>query len=169
MIGTDQKHYELALHQEKILSFVNEPKAERMNPLDQNISQGSSELTPASIEALKGASPWIKFLGILGMVLVGLMVIAGLIQASNLSLRDEIVVVVYLIVGAVTFFPCLFLVQYSGFLNDYLGTRNPGDLEKALQKQKQFWMYMGIVGIVYIGLILLVIMIGGLASVSRGF
>jgi len=74
---------------------------------------------------------------------------------------------VYVIIAVVIFFPQLFLVQYSNALGRYTRDKNPADLENALKKQNAFWMYMGILMIIYLAFFVIALLAGGLTAFSR--
>ena len=124
------------------------------------------------LDALNATRPWVKFLAILGFVVMAFMVLAGLIMFVGFSVAPEasklpaffgpVFGVVY-VVMAVFFYliPCLYLLRYANAI-----TRIPASgqtaLEDALKQQKSFWKYMGIFAIIVITVYVLCI-IGGIA------
>ncbi len=124
------------------------------------------------LEALQATRPWVKFLAILGFVVMAFMIIAGLFMFVGFSFvpvrpglppfLGPILGIVYLVM-AIFFYliPCLYLLRYGNAI-----TRIPASgqtaLEDALKQQKSFWKYMGIFAIIVIAVYVLVI-VGGIA------
>ncbi len=119
------------------------------------------------MDALRSTSPWIKFMGIMGMIAIGFILIAA-IYMSTLPFVGGSFALVYFILAVVCFFPALFLIQYSSLLGSYTRSKNPGDLERAFVKQKSYWIYVGILTIIYIALVLIMILAGGAAGLLGG-
>ncbi|MGH7239727.1 MAG: hypothetical protein ACREHG_06630 [Candidatus Saccharimonadales bacterium] len=132
-------------------------------------------VSESMLESLQGTRPWVKFLAILGFVISGIAVIAGLFFWSKFSHFPITpgqpamprflgpAFGIFYILMAIFFYviPCLYLLRYGSAI-----TRIPESgqaaLEEALQQQKRFWKYMGIFAIVVLALYLL-FFIGGIA------
>ncbi|MGA9853268.1 MAG: hypothetical protein WBR15_10090 [Gammaproteobacteria bacterium] len=124
------------------------------------------------LDALNATRPWVKFLAILGFVVMAFMVLAGLVMFAGFSAMPArsglspvfgpVFGILYILM-AVFFYliPCLYLMRYGNAI-----TRIPASgqaaLEDALKHQKSFWKYLGIFAIVMI-VAYIVIIIGGIA------
>ena len=126
-------------------------------------------LTEAMLIHLKGAAPWLRFLGILGFISAALVVILGVLYIiiflnwSNLIGYYDIfpsatrllggqVAVVFLMVSVLVFIPALFTYRYGSKVHRYLKSGSNADLEAAFKNNKALWKFWGISSIVYLAL-----------------
>ena len=139
-------------------------------PEERFTTQGG--LTETMLLYLKGAAPWLKFLGILGfigaafMVLVGVVYIIIFLNISNIStfVDHELlypfvqmafggqILALLLIAGVFTFIPALFTYRYGSKVHRYLKSGSNADLEAAFKNNKALWKFWGISSIVYLAL-----------------
>lgn len=124
--------------------------SESVEPVQPTPGQASSPLSVH--ESLRQTKPWVRFLSVLGFICAGLMVLAG-IAVGLLSLASGetgmlLIAVVYPISGLLYLVPCLFLSRYATFIGEYLVSGQQAQLEQALQAQKSFWKFVGIVTLV---------------------
>lgn len=115
-------------------------------------------VSESMLGALNATRPWVKFLAILGFVVMTFMVLAGLIMFVGFSVAPAtsklpaffgpVFGVVY-VVMAVFFYliPCLYLLRYANAITRIQATGQAA-LEDALKQQKSFWKYVGIFTIV---------------------
>ena len=124
-------------------------------------------LSPMAISYLQSAAPWIKFLSILGFIGSGIIVLVaaslffipipfpGQVPVESIFVPISIV---YLVIALITFFPSYYLLKYSNRLS---GIRYAEDANAALENaflwQKKYWMFIGIIMIVYIGIVIIAI------------
>jgi hypothetical protein len=130
---------------------------------------------------LKKASPWIRFLGILGFIGSGFMALGGVASLvlfpivgalwreipgfgahSNLA---GISLGLYLIFFAVLyFFPAFYTYNFGTRLRAYLQSGAGQDLETAFKNNKSLWKFLGIIAIIGLAFILLIAVIGIIAG-----
>jgi uncharacterized membrane protein SirB2 len=135
------------------------------------------DLTPVMLRYLKEASPWIRFLGILGYIGAVLLLVTGIIfmittpagfsninAGSFTSLVGAFMGVFSLAMGLVAFFPARFTHQFGVKIRDYLLSSGEKDLEEAFRYNRARWKFCGILAIVYLALIPLVIIGSVLAA-----
>ena len=148
-------------------------EAGTVNPLSGRI------LTETMLYYLKGASPWLRFVGIVGFIGIGIMMLSLLLLvfvfgqalenfpesspysvffASGLSL-------IYLPVLALYFFPILFLFRFGKKIQSYLYTGDTGDLEAAFKNNKSLWTFIGILMIIVLGFFAMALVIGIIAAI----
>ena len=140
---------------------------------------------PGSIQALKETRPWVLFLAILGCIGTGLMVLAALgmlLAGTAISSSTSMpagfsygmmagMSVAYLVLGLLYLYPIVKLLKYSGAIKRLIQSGAAADLDEALQQQKSFWKFVGIVAIIMMVLypVLVVLMIiGGFNASSMG-
>jgi hypothetical protein len=122
------------------------------------------------VRYLKDASPWLLFIGILGYIGAILLVVIGLIlgflaAGDSPTLRgitwrgtaSAFMGPVYLVMGALVFFPARFTHRFGMKIRHYLAGGAEKDLEEALRNNKALWKFSGILAVVYLGIIALTI------------
>ena len=124
------------------------------------------------LEALQATRPWVKFLAILGFVVMAFVILAGLFMFVGFSVAPEtsklppfigpVLGIVY-IVMAIFFYliPCLYLLRYANAIMR-IPASGQAAMEDALRQQKSFWKYLGIFAIIAIAVYVLCI-VGGIA------
>jgi hypothetical protein len=141
-----------------------EADAQVVRPL---VSQGT--LTEIMVKNLNGASPWIRFIGIMGFIGSGFTVLGGIVSLFVMpfasSILDEIpdtfsmfvgsfapmmaVYAVYVLgAGVVMFFPALFTYRFGTKIRSYVLTNSEAELELAFRNNLSLWKFMGILTII---------------------
>ena len=132
---------------------------------------------------LSEAAKWGKFLAIFGFIICGLIIVAGLFMAANVneltstsrrySMYDDgaalqgmgaMMAVIYIILAAIYFFPCLFLLRFSNKMKAALQTDDQAMLTASFQNLKVMFRFVGILTIIIIAFYLLAFIAGGIAS-----
>jgi hypothetical protein len=146
------------------------------------IIQGT--LTETMLGYLKGATPWLRFVGILGFICSGLAVLIGFSIVPFISFMNRVwieipgfeslagvynatfsgfMLVTFIGTGILLFFPSLFVFRFGEKIRSYLSTGADKDLELAFQNNKSLWKFMGVICIVQLAFIPLLI-IGGIIT-----
>jgi len=141
-------------------------------PIKPIVAQGT--LTETMLFYLKGASPWLKFIGILGFIGSGFCALGGIIFFVSSSFIGQIwdntsdfgvfgsffgssfgiiFSLLYIGMAAIVFFPALFIYRFGDKIRSYLLTGAEQELEQAFKNNKSFWKFMGIIYIIYLALI----------------
>ncbi|HLG13454.1 MAG TPA: DUF5362 family protein [Blastocatellia bacterium] len=133
---------------------------------------GDIMVTPVMVEHLRATRPWVKFLGILHFVLVGLMALAGLIAIVVLSSTrgagaSPALGFLYWLIGLFYIAPAVYLNRYAGAIRELLQGGGAPSMERALESQKSFWRYAGILTLVAICIYALVLLVALLAAAGR--
>jgi hypothetical protein len=135
-------------------------------------------LTPVMVTHLRETRPWVFFLSIAGFVGSGLMAILALCLPILFAVADDeeiglvggfAIAFLYLLMAAVYFYLSFLLLRYSRAIRDLVDKRAAGAMEAALEWQKRFWRFTGIVMLAVICLYALgflsLIVIGIMAAV----
>ncbi|MDR3139816.1 MAG: hypothetical protein LBT95_09145 [Treponema sp.] len=129
-------------------------------------------LTEAMVFYLRGASPWIRFIGVLSYIGSGFMAAAGLAMivvspglADSSSLFSSIgfnagMGAVYIALGVIVFFPARFTYKFGAKIRSYLQSNAEQELELAFKNNKSLWKFYGILSIVYLAIIPVALVIG---------
>jgi hypothetical protein len=131
----------------------------------QSTTESQAPISPIALMHLKSVTPWLRFIAIVGMVLCGLLVLGGLGMMAAMP-YGGIIFVLYLIFAAILFFPQLFLLQYANSINSYIASNNNTILERAFEKQKSYWVYIGVLLIIYLAIIVLFLLIFAFAGAT---
>jgi len=137
-------------------------------------------LSEKMLRYLGDTSPWLQFVGILGYIGSGLLVIGGILSAvgfsavSFLELGDFplwIITLIYIPMGVLFFFPAHFTYSFGRKIRNYRFSNSTEDLELAFKNNKSLWKFYGIVCIIYLAFIPLffvIAIIGGVMAVISG-
>jgi hypothetical protein len=143
------------------------------------VETGAVRLSAAMIANLMGASPWIRFMGVLGFIGAGFMALLGLTVllgggAIAAATQAEIFVAfsalggfIYIGLGALYFFPSLFAYRFGRKLKNYCLTFDDNELDGAFKNNYSFWKFLGILTIVCLALVVSIIPIAVIVSVAR--
>jgi magnesium-transporting ATPase (P-type) len=148
---------------------------------EENAAQGV--LTATMIRFLKEASPWLRFIGILGYIGAGFCIAAGIIMAIALMITgasqsafgdfagfaSTFMGLIYLVAGVVAFFPARFTHRFGVKIRNYLLSGAEKDLEEAFKNNRSLWKFAGIMAIVYLALVPVGIIVAIVAAVSSIF
>ena len=150
--------------------------------MEQNENLLSNDLQIDSIASahLKETAMWAKFLGIVGFVISGLLVIVAIFagaflskimqaspynSAAGASMGAGFLTIIYLIIAAIAFFMSLLVFRFGTRTKSALITSDQNILNAGFDSLRLMFRVYGIVMIVYLGFIVIA-MIGGLAAVA---
>lgn len=134
-----------------------------------NVSQGV-------INQLAGTKPWVRFMSVLMFIGAGFMLLASLIMlvaggavaASAKSSGGVLpagmmsaIAVLYAVIAAVYIYPALKLWKYASRIGSLIFTGATMDLEGALNEQRAFWKFIGIMMIAMFALYFVAIFAAG--------
>lgn len=120
-------------------------------------------LTENMLICLKGTSPWLRFMGILGFVSAAATALWGLISLFLIPVMREAwsympgipglvfggsMALLFIAIGALIFIPSLFLYRCGEKIRSYLRAGMDQDLEQAFKNNKAYWKFVGILYII---------------------
>ena len=129
-------------------------------------------------DILRRTQPWTRLMGIMGFIMVGFMMVVGIIGGlAGIATGDPTALVllfIYPVLALLYIFPALYLVRYSGRIREFVSSGQGQQLEAALDAQRAFWKFVGIlslVSIVFGALAFLIALVAGfaIATGSAGF
>lgn len=139
----------------------------------QNANASSFLMSPKSISFLRDTRPWISFLGIVGFVMCGLLFLLSIFLmyfiSSNPFFRGELLGnTVGLLIGSIVgFFPALFMYNYARNLKRFLATSDSQAMDEALENQKKYFIFIGVVMIIYLAIIAIALLVAMGAILSQ--
>jgi hypothetical protein len=177
------------------MSDSDNPYSSPQNPVIPNESAASTGaiLTETMLGFLKGASPWLRFIGILGYIGSAFMALAGISFVAFFPLMtglmdalpgfDEISSVFggigalfgviyggyFLGAAALAFFPAKFTYNFGAKISTYLRSGAEKDLELALRNNKSLWKFNGIIYVIALAFVPVLTVIGIIAAVVSAF
>lgn len=138
-------------------------------------SASSAEgVSQEAIVQLQRTKPWVRFIGVLLWIGVALMMLGGVIVlfssimglsamnqngAGNLGLQAGMMVgiaISYLIMSLLYIYPAVKIWKYGSYIGKLVSSRSPEDLVSALDQQRSFWKFFGIMAIIVICMYLLI-------------
>lgn len=127
---------------------------------------------------LTTTAKWAKFLGICGFIFTVLIVIMALVMGLFMTQIPKMegmegmstifgggFTFIYLLMGALYFFPSLYVFNYGNKLKLALENTDNTLLNEAFKNQKSLYLFMGILTAMMIGIYGFFFMIGGLFAV----
>jgi hypothetical protein len=94
------------------------------------------------------------FLAIIGFIIIGLMLIMGLVTGTFLTafssgdstagVPDVLLIVIFLIIGVINFFPVFFLFQFSRYTANAVQNLDKKALHTAFKNLKFHYVYIGV-------------------------
>ena len=115
-------------------------------------------------QTLEKTRPWVRLLAVLAFIGVAFMALAGLFGAIAGVASGEpsmtILLVIYPLCALLYLFPAIFMWRYAERINRFIRDRSLGALEAALDAQRSFWKFAGIMVIISfaLGIIMAVFM-----------
>lgn len=121
---------------------------------------------------LSEAARWAKFLAIMGFVLCGFMILvaafAGQIfsnafrtmeEMGNASFNTMSFSIIYLVIAAIWFFPCLYLYRFSTKIQQGIRFNEQGALNQGFLNLKSCFRFIGIFTLIMLGLYAIVFVV----------
>ncbi len=135
-------------------------------------------LAPVSA-ILDATRPWVRLMGIVGYISVGIMIVAGVgAGLAGMAVGDVAtasLMIVYPLVAVLYIFPAMYLMRYASRINEFVATGQSQMLVAALDAQRSFWKYVAILtlvslalGLVFAVLAVMVGIVAGMASTGSG-
>lgn len=143
-------------------------------------------IEPSAKSHLSEAAKWAKFLSIIGFVILGILMFAGILsiafmggnrttptisEAFPASQMESagfryLFAVIYIVLSVLYFFPCLFLLRFANKMKTALAANDQETLNASFQNLKILFRFAGIMTIVIIAFYLIIFLIGIIAVSS---
>lgn len=129
-------------------------------------------LSQDTVKLLDRTRPWVYFMAVLGFVSAGFMVLGGIgVGVAGLATQKPefaIVAILYPLLGVVYIFPSLYLYRYAARIRALAATPQLRQLEAALDAQRSFWKFVGVMTVIGIAFGILMFMFAIAAGVLAG-
>jgi hypothetical protein len=147
---------------------------------NQNTSLFGLGIDATAKTHLSEAARWAKFLAIVGFVLIGIMILAGLFMGSIIGtmmrgvggneyggaaggIMGSFLFIFYILIALVYFFPCLFLFHFANKMKLALASSDQDTLNSSFQNLKKMFRFLGILMIICLALVAIQLLVGLLA------
>ena len=122
---------------------------------------------------LEKTRPWVRLMSVLAFIAVGFMALAGLFggiaSVANQDPTMAILLVVYPLFALLYLFPAIYLWRYANRIGEFMRDRSMGTLQAALDAQRAFWKFAGIMVIVSFSLGIIMAVVAGMVAASGAF
>jgi hypothetical protein len=147
-------------------------------------------LTETMLVYLKGATPWLRLVGILGFIYSGFVAVTGFSILPFIAIVNRLwteipgfeafngvfgavfngsMVVLFIGGGVLLFFPSLYIFRFGEKIRGYLKTGADAELELAFRNNKSLWKFAGILCIVQLAFLPLMIIGSIIAALVAAF
>ncbi|MBC8172881.1 MAG: hypothetical protein H7X71_03150 [Chitinophagales bacterium] len=137
-----------------------------MDILDQQTLDTDRKITPSALENMHRAAKWMAIVAIFSFLFLALMITFVLLLMTKIP-EGSIYVAVYLVFGALYFFPTLFLFQSANYFKQYVKGSDETDLENAFSKQNALFTFIGVLTIISVAFFIIGLLAGGGAILSQ--
>lgn len=139
--------------------------------MENNTGNSKIEVEQEALKYLNTTRKWVMFLAVFGFIILGLIIIIGLIAGTFMSAfsggKSESLFSGPMIFGAVVFaavtcfFPGLYLFRFSKHIHRALESYDKLELRKAFKNLRSYFVYIGILIILFLGAYIAAIVITG--------
>lgn len=132
---------------------------ENTESIDDNFNETRSELSGETWANFKAVAGWGQFLSILGFIGLAFMVLAvlGVSSMGGMRMRGDgfLLILIYLIVAAIYFFPIFFMYKFSMKFKDAVQTKSIKTFEEGSQYLKYHYQFIGVITIIVLSIYIL--------------
>jgi hypothetical protein len=128
--------------------------------MDPNPEIKKIEIEQETLKNLNTTRKWTMFLAVLGFIFLGLIIAIGLITGTFLSafnrsdatlgVPDSLLMLIFLLLAVIYFFPVFFLFRFSIHTSNAVSTLHSQELHKAFKYLKRYFVYIGVMIIIVI-------------------
>jgi hypothetical protein len=122
-----------------------------MNTVDTPAEKRSA-LSEAAVRIIYSTIPWMRFMAIMSFIGIGFLLFGAVMLGSSGFDWAIWLMALYFIFAVIGFFPALYLLQYANNLAYYIQNEQMQELERSLTRQKSYFVYVGSLLIIMIGL-----------------
>lgn len=139
--------------------------------METSSGDNKMEIGPEALKNLNATRRWTMFLSVLGFIFLGLLIIVGVATSTfltafkskevNLGIPESLMIILFIIIAAIYFFPVLFLFSFSRSMRDAIHNRDKLKLDKAFKNLRTYFTYIGIMVIIVLSVYFLVLVLAG--------
>ncbi len=146
------------------------------NSIPAEVPAEMPQLTTRSVAYLYKAAKWSKFLAILGFILAGLMIAAGILMSLvmnlvtdeviplNIPFSPQILSIVYIAIACIYLIPVIFLNSFSNNVIKAVKRSSTVNMTTSLRNLKNLFVFIGVSTIAIIALYTIALIVIGTAA-----
>lgn len=146
------------------------------NSIPAEVPAEMPQLTTRSVAYLYKAAKWGKFLAILGFILAGLMIVAGILMSLvmnlvtdeviplNIPFSPQILSIIYIAIACIYLVPVFFLNSFSNNVIKAVKRSSTENMTTSLRNLKNLFVFIGVSTIAIIALYTIVLIVIGTAA-----
>lgn len=129
------------------------------------------EIEEQALKYLNTTRKWAMFFAIIGFIFLGLLLVAGLVASTFLSvfksqelggdIPQVLVFILVLATALIYFFPILFLFRFSKHTARAVHTLSKEELNKAFRNLKSYFVYIGVLLIIILVIYFIALVVAG--------
>lgn len=129
---------------------------------------------------LRDAAKWAKFLAVAGFIFCALFVLVAILALTTLSslfssmgvsgaggMGAGLIAAIYIAIGVVCFFPCLYLNNFASRMQAALRTNDQEQLNSSFSNMRALYRFVGVLMIIALGIWVVGILALAIFSVGR--
>jgi len=134
------------------------------------------QFTEESLAILLKAAKWAKFLAILGFIMTGLLILAGIVMtlfvglaqnemmSSSFPVTSGIMAFFYLIFACIYIIPVVFLFNFSSKAIKAIQLHSTFYMTSSIKNLKNLFVFIGILTIILIFLYMVILLVAGITA-----
>jgi hypothetical protein len=133
------------------------------NALPAGTDAANDRVPDYIVRLMMATRPWVRLMGVSLFIGTALMVFATMfIMATGMSPGQQVLFTVLYLVIAILFYliPGVYLLRYASRITDLVNSGRMGQLADALEAQKTFWRYLGILVLVVLAIYAAALVVG---------
>jgi hypothetical protein len=114
---------------------------------------GSDADFDGAANMLRQTKPWVRFVSVIMLIASAFMVLGGAFMmlagaAATPGTPGAFLGLIYMVMAVLYIVPAVFLWRYADRIDIFLRQRSPRTLASALEAQKSFWKFVGILTLI---------------------
>jgi NADH:ubiquinone oxidoreductase subunit 6 (subunit J) len=143
----------------------------------------SNAITQGVVQALLRTKPWVRFISVMIFIGAALMLLGGLVMALGVGFAGMknganafgptlgpsfgiMLGAIYAVIAILYIYPAVKLWKYASRIGDLAQSGQAVDLEAALNEQRAFWKFFGVILALFLGLYALIAVVAIIAAVA---
>ncbi len=132
---------------------------------------GSDASMTRVADMLRQTKPWVRLISVLMLIGSAFMVFGGVAMmamgaAGMPGMPGAILGLVYIVMAILYVVPAVYLWRYAGRIGSFLQQESIGSLASALEAQKSFWKFVGIVALIVLCIYAFIIVFAAIAGIA---
>lgn len=139
--------------------------------MENQPEEGKMEIGPEALKNLDSTRKWTMFLSVLGFIFLGLLIIVGITTSTfltafksrevNLGIPESLMIILFIIIASIYFFPVFFLFRFSRYTRDAIQDHDKLKLGKAIKSLRSYFTYIGILAIIVLSIYFIALIASG--------